>query len=202
MDAWVVSTLVVTDSTAKNSLFMCVGISVGHISEMGLFCRGVNAFTVFMDVCSWSLHLLSWEGPGHIQTSTWKLISLEPPATSKRIHLNREHVTRAQSWCSILEHPKVGVTIFLDFLSLASQRWCICSLLLSMVLMRALKSELSFPICQRLFDCHRFGGDTQGKWCMTELQKLWFRTGALDSDHLGLDFWLHLFLTLWPWASV
>ena len=23
-----------------------------------------------------------------------------------------------------------------------------------------------------------------------------FRTGALDSDHLGLDFWLHLFLTL------
>lgn len=48
----------------------------------------------------------SWEGPVHIQVSAWCLIFPEVATTRQSTWLNREPVTRTQSWLQCLRTPQ------------------------------------------------------------------------------------------------
>lgn len=109
----------------------------------------------------------SWEGPAHIQASSRYIIFPEVATTRQSTQLNRSLWAELSLGCSILKHLKGGALVFPDSSSLWSQTWCVSALFsCNTVCLRAVRSELSFPVGIEAFWLTRMGSDSQGKWCI------------------------------------
>lgn len=183
------------------------GYQLDTFLKVGWFGQEVNACTVFMDICSCPLNLVSGRAKG-----TFRLVlgisflsRLLPPVNHS---VEQRECDQSSVFVQYLRTPQsrsCGLSRFLKSQPTRDDVSVLCSH--GMVPMRAMRSELLSLSCQvgeqRLPDCHRLVGTL--KWSNVYSgapETSWFRMGALDLGHWGLDCWLHLFLTLWPWAGV